>query len=163
VHWLTLNESQPVQVPASIRLQVRFETPYDDKWDAAVTGAIQLEPGATKEIGDLQFAATLSVAVRVVDRQGKPVEGVPVRQKYHGDNAWSVAHNTDRDGLAQFHAPRKSEGQFWVSDLPGPQELRFAENLLTRFQIGNESPPNPFTITITDAQSTLLLGNGKAP
>jgi len=163
VHWLTLNESQPVLVPASIRLRVRFETPYDDKWDAAVVEAIQLEPGATKEIGDLQFSATLPVAVRVIDRQGRSVEGVPVRQKYLGDNAWSVAHNTDRDGLAQFHAPRNSQGQFWVSDLPGPQELRFAENLLTRFKVGNESPASPFTITITDAQSTLLLGNGKAP
>jgi hypothetical protein len=158
VHWLALNEAQPVFVPADVRLQVRFETPYDEKWDSAVVLDVHLKAGEIKEFGDVQFAANLPVAVRVVDPQGKPVEGAPVRQFYPGENAWSVAHNTDREGLARFHAPRNAEGQFRVSDLPGPREVQDAENLRTRFKLGDQPPAEPVTITITEAQSRLLLG-----
>jgi len=161
VHWLKLNEQQPVFVPAGIRLRVRFETPYDDAWGPAVIEAVQLEPGATKEAGDLRFPASLPAIVRVVDARGKPVEGVPVRRMYQGENAWSLAHNTDKDGRAQFHVHPNSQGQFRVHDLPGPEEARLAKNLLADFQVGNQPPKEPFAITLTDAQIALLLG-GKA-
>ena len=158
VHWLTLNEMQPIYVPAGIRLNVRFESPYNDQWAQALVEGIQLEHRASKEVGDVQFAANIPVAVRVVDRRGKPVEGIPVRQKYIDDNAWSVAHNTDSEGLARFHAPPNSEGQVWVSDMPGPKEERFAENLLAKFKVGRAASDEPVTITVTDSQAELLLG-----
>jgi hypothetical protein len=100
VHWLTINEQQPVYVPAGIRLRVRFESPYDDAWGPALVETVQLEAGASKEAGDLHFTASLPVVVRVVDSRGKPVEGIPVRRMYHAENAWCVAHNTDKDGRA---------------------------------------------------------------
>jgi hypothetical protein len=161
VHWLTLNESQPVYVPANIRLRVEFETPYEDQWDDAVVESMQLKPGEIKDVGKVTFAANLPVSVRVVDRQGQPIEGVPVRQKYLRDNAWSVAHNTDEEGLARFYAPRNSEGQFWVSDLPGPEEARFAPNLSVKFKV-EEATPEPVAITLTDEQTQILLGRQKA-
>jgi hypothetical protein len=158
-HWLTMNEPQPVFVPAGLKLSLAFETPYDDKWDDAIVEGLQLDTNEIKNIGDVTFAANLPVAVRVVDRQGKPIEGIPVRQMYARDNAWSVAHNTDKEGLARFHFPRKTSGKFWVSDLPGTQEARSAENLYAKFTLEDAAPPEPIaTITLTDEQAELLLG-----
>jgi hypothetical protein len=163
VHWLALNELQPVFVPAGVRLQVRFDTPYDDQWAPAMVEEVLLEPGISKEIGELRFAACLPGAVRVVDSRGKPVEGAPVRRMYQGDDGWCVAHNTDSQGLAHFHLRPNSEGKFWVSDLPGPQEVRMAENLLTGFKVGDAAPTEQPTITLTDAQIKLLLGAKRGP
>lgn len=163
VHWLKLNEPQPVFVPAGIRLNVRFESPYNDQWAPALVENVLLEARATKEIGDLEFAANLPVTVRVVDSAGKPIEGIPVRQMQAGTNSWTVAHNTDAEGLARFFAQRNSQGRFWVSDLPGTQEERTAENLFGNFQVADSAPAQPFQITITAAQMKLLLGSKKAP
>jgi hypothetical protein len=162
VHWLTLNESQPVFVPAGLRLKVGFDTPYDDKWDDSQSNEIKLEPKETKDIGDVNFVPNLPVSVRVVDAQGKPLEGIPVRQKDARDNAWSVAHNTDKEGLARFHVPQKAAGQFWVSDLSGTQEARTAANLYARFTLEDAAPTEPIaTISLTDKQADLLLGGRK--
>jgi hypothetical protein len=161
VHWLALNELQPVYVPAGIELRVRFETPYDDKWSSADVASLRLDPQATKEIGDLRFAANLPIAVRVVDPQGRGVEGAPVRWMLDGDNGWSVAHNTDAEGIARFHVEPNSAGRFWVSDLPGPIEAQQAKNLYAKYQIADQSPKELLTITLTDAQVELLLGSGK--
>lgn len=159
VHWLTMNEPQPVFVPAGLKLSLAFETPYDDKWDDALIDGLQLDTRESKNLGDVTFAANLPVTVRVVDRQGKPIEGVPVRQKYARDNAWSVAHNTDKEGLARFHFPRKTAGKFWVSDLPGTEEARSAANLYASFTLDEAAPAEPVaTITLTDEQMELLLG-----
>jgi hypothetical protein len=161
VHWLALNELQPVYVPAGVELRVLFETPYDDQWGSADVKSVRLDPRAIKEIGDLRFAANLPLSVRVVDRQGRGIEGLPVRQMQGGDNAWSVAHNTDADGLAKFYAEPNSSGRFWISDMPGPEEIRNAKNLYARYEVKDQSPQEPATITITDEQATLLLGPAK--
>jgi hypothetical protein len=104
----------------------------------------------------------LPVAVRVVDSQGRPVEGAPVRLMHAGDNGWSVAHNTDQGGLARFHAPRNSAGRFWLSDLAGPREAQSAANLYATFNVGDEAPAEHVTIRITQEQAE-LLGPGQAP
>ncbi len=158
VHWLTLNELQPVFVPAGIHLSVRFETPYDDQWAPTTAEDILLDQRATQEVGDLHFAACLPATARVVDSQGMPVEGIPVRRMYRGENVWSLAHNTDAEGLAHFHLRPDSAGQFWVSDLPGSQEVRMAANLFSDFQVEGEAPKSPIVISVTDAQIELLRG-----
>jgi len=157
VHWLALNESQPIFVPADVRLRLRFDSPYDDKWTPATFAQpLRLEPGGSKDLGDVTFAASLPVDVRVVDARGTPVEGFAVRRMYQGENAWCVAHNTDQQGLAHFHAHANSQGVFRVSDLPG--EAAKAKNLSAEFKIGDQSPPNPVVITVTDEQVQLLRG-----
>jgi hypothetical protein len=158
VHWLTLNELQPVLVPAGVHLSVRFELPYDDQWAPATVEDILLDQRATKEIGDLHFAACLPAVARVVDGRGEPVEGVPVRRKYRGENVWSLAHNTDDDGLVHFHLYPDSAGQFWVSDMPGSNEVRRAANLFAEFQVAGEAATSPVVIAVTDAQIELLRG-----
>lgn len=157
VHWLALNESQPVFVPAGVRLKLRLDSPYDDKWTPGeIAKPILLEPAATKDLGDVRFAASLPVAVRVVNAKGEPVEGFAVRRMYQGENAWCIAHNTDQQGLAHFHVHPNSQGQFRVSDLSGPKEITAAANLATEFKVSAIAPEQPFQIAVTDEQVKLL-------
>jgi hypothetical protein len=162
VHWLAMNELQPLYVPAGIKLRVRFDSPYDDKWAPTITeAAMQLKAGATHEVGDLRFAPCLPATVRVVDKAGKPVEGLPVRRKYADGDSWCVAHNTDQDGQAFFHLRPNSQGQFWVSDLPGSPDAGKASNLYGEFTIKDKSATEPFSITVNDEQIQLWRGAKK--
>ena len=157
IHWLVLNETQPVYVPAGIQLRLRFETPYNDEWaPAMIDGPLTLDPGATVDLGDLQFAASLSAQVQVVDRNGKPVEGFAVRRKYNSTNAWCVAHNTDERGKAFFYVHPHSQGQFRVTDLQGSPDVTLAKNLSVDFQIGETTPKQVFQIQVTDEQIAAL-------
>jgi hypothetical protein len=158
VHWLRLNEPQPIYVPAEVRLSLVFETPYNDEWaPARIDEPLQLAPREVHQIGVVRFAAGLHAIVRVVDESGRPVEGAPVRRKYDDGDAWCVAHNTDASGLAYFHVNPRSQGQFRVSDIPGPREVAMAENLFARFEIADAPPERPFEIAITDEQKRVLL------
>jgi hypothetical protein len=158
VHWLRLNERQPIFVPSGVRLRLRFETPYDDKWAPVVVETpVQLHQGAVHEIGDLHFAASLPAVVRVLDGIGQPVEGIPVRRKYDDGDAWCVAHNTDAKGQAYFYVHPRSHGRFRVSDISAPREVAMAENLFADFKVTGQAPAQPFEITLTDHQIELLL------
>ncbi len=156
VHWLEINDSQPLFVPAGVRLRLMLESPYDDAWaPAVIEPPLQLEPGQTREIGDVHFAAALPAVVRVVDQAGRPLEGIPVRRR--SGNIGSVAHNTDAAGEASFFVNPQSRGQFYVSNLPGPRERSTAANLFAPFEIDQEAPSEPFVITLTEEQQRLLL------
>lgn len=158
VHWLRLNEPQPLYVPAGVRLRLMFETPYNDEWaPSSFETPIQLDQGESHEIGELHFAAALPAIVRVLDQDGQPVEGVPVRRKYDDGDAWCVAHNTDATGQAYFHVNPSSQGIFRVSDVRGPREVAMAKNLLADFEVADAAPEQPFEITITDEQKRMLL------
>lgn len=162
VHWLEINEVQPIFVPAGIRLQLRFDVPYDDKWvPALVKEPLQLEAGTTHDIGDVSFAEAMQASVRVVDKAGKPVEGLPVRRMYAGSDSWSVAHNSDQDGLVHFYLHPNSRGKVRVSDLPGPQAVGQASNLFAEFAVADKPPAEPIAISVTDEQIGLLRGAKK--
>ena len=157
VHWLSLNEPQPLFVPAGVRLRLKFDSPYDDAWaPAVIEKPIQLQPGETFEIGDLHFAVALALTVRVVDQNGQPLEGIPVRRRYD-DGLGSVAHNTDAAGLAYFKVLPSSRGQFYIYDFPSPQEQSKAENVKAKFEIADVAPTEPYEITLTAEQKRLLL------
>lgn len=158
VHWLTLNEVQPVYVPADVKLQLRLECPYDDKWaPALVKETLQLKAGTTHDAGDLSFAEGMQCAARVVDKDGKPVEGMPVRRMYIGTNAWSIAHNTDKEGLAHFYVHPNSRGHFRASDLPGGMALE-KSNLIVEFAVDDKPPAQPPTIMVTEEQIRAVRG-----
>jgi hypothetical protein len=161
VHWLTLNEVQPVFVPADVRLKLRLECPYDDKWaPAQIKEPLQLKPGETYDAGDLSFAEGMKCSVRVVDKDGKPVEGMPVRRMYVGANAWSVAHNTDKEGLAHFYVHPNSRGHFRATDLPEAMRLD-KWNLIVGFRVEDKPPAEPPMIVVTEEQIRAVRGKEK--
>ncbi len=157
VHWLTLNERQPIYVPAGVEMRIRFESPYDDKWSPAlIDKPFRLEAGTVTDLGELQFPPSVPVEVLVTNSAGKPVEGFAVRRKHDSDDAWCVAHNTDKEGKAIFHVHPNSSGEFRVTDLQGPQEITQAANLSAKFTTGEKLPKQPFRITVTDDQIAAL-------
>lgn len=160
VHWLENNEQQPVFIPAGSRLRLRFETPYDDKWAPAESDRVlRLDQGEIGDLGEIHFPRALPAEVLVVDEQGEPVEGIPVRRRQGEDGAWCVAHNTDADGIARFHLYPNSSGQFRVSDLPRDSKESRAANLTIPFEVEETGEgTGPYRITLTARQIELLLG-----
>jgi hypothetical protein len=162
VHWLKLNVPQAIYVPAGVNMRLRFETPYNDEWSPAVIEKpLQLDHRTVLEVGDIRFAASLPATVRVIDSKGNPVEGAAVRRMYTDERVWSVAHNTDKGGVAHFHLHPGSKGQFRVYDMPGRPEPVAARNLVIDFETGKEPPGKPLEVTVTDEQLRLLRGDGK--
>jgi hypothetical protein len=163
VHWLKLNVEQPLLVPADVRFQIEFSSPYDDKWVPANREEVfQLRAGEEADYGELKFDPALEVKVRVVGPDGKPVEGVPVRRLIQQGNeyyrGWSVPHNSDANGMASFYVPQKAKGQFGVLATPR-QDIK----LVVDFQAGEYSADKPFRIELTKAQIEALRGSNKKP
>jgi hypothetical protein len=160
VHWLRLNESQPIYVPADVELKLIFETPYDEQLCAArCDKVIRLAAGKSTDSGEVTFAKAFRATVQVVDQAGKGVEGAAVRRMYEGSNTWSVAHNTDKGGLVQFFVERNSKGYFGIADLLRGAPVLAPDAPLTVFEVGDEAPVKPLLITLTPAQIKALLGS----
>lgn len=123
--------------------------------DAEVTksGAVAGESTAAP----IRFSLALPAVVRVLDAQGQPVEGVPVR-RHHG-NMRSVAHNTDAKGEAHFYVYPNSKGRFAVDEYDFPKRHKAAKgkNLSVKYTVADMAPEKPFEITLTDEQKELLF------
>lgn len=113
--WLKLNIVQSFHVPAGLNLRLKLEAPYSPEWcPIKIEKLINLNQGESIDLGDLTFEPALEVCVKVIDSGGAVVEGVPVRV-LRNSKVWSVAHNTDADGLARFYVPPFTSGEFGVS------------------------------------------------
>lgn len=165
LHWLNLNERQPLYVPAGVRLKVRFDAPYDGPWTAInPEETLLLEPGQTKDLGDLKFVPSPKVEASVTDENGKPLEGVPLRKmqdgQEKGEESWSVAHNTDAEGKAIFYAPAGSSGKIAILDFPQRDAAAAkAANVTASFQVDKDGRQvEPCAIRVTAEQVRALQG-----
>jgi hypothetical protein len=164
LNWLKVNEQQPLYVPAGARLKVMFDTPYDEQWTAInPQETLLLNTEQTKDLGDLKFAPSAKVEASVMDENGKPMEGVPLRKMRTGQNedekTWSVAHNTDAEGKATFHAPACSSGKIAIVDFPRGNSAAKAPNVTVNFQVDKDGKQiEPCVIRLTAEQIQLLLG-----
>ena len=155
VHWMKRNERTPVFVPANVKLKLRFEAPYADEWAPVDSKSFQLSQGEELDLEDVKLASSVRMDVKVIDEQGMPLEGVPVRRKHDNDGGWCVAHNTDKSGVAQFFVYPNTSGKVRILDLRGPDALTKAGNLEAAFQVGSEDLP-PATIQLTKKQVELF-------
>jgi len=158
VYWLDLNNAQPVYVPAGAALRMSFGTPYQDRvCGARCETLVRLAVGKSQDLGEVTFAPALPVAVRVVDRAGKPVEGVPVRRMYDGAKGWSVSHNTDEQGVAHFYVEPHRKGRFGVSELLRGEAANAAGAPRGAFDVADKPPAGPLVITLTPAHIQKLF------
>ncbi len=152
--WLVMDRAQRIPVPAEMRFRLTFSTPYDNQWTPVQPQqTFCLADGDVEDVGELRFAPCPEISVRVVDEQGNPVEGVPIRRSYKGGRSWSVARNTDQTGVVQFHVRPNSSGQFAVRDMPQADRPPPAQ-----FKAANGAAPDILvTIRMTDEQLRVLF------
>jgi len=147
-NWLEQNKVQSFHVPAGLNLRIKLDTPYDRQFcPIEIPQVIHLAQYRVLDLGRHEFKSALEAYVQVTNALGEPVEGVPVRLLRDG-NTWSVAHNTDESGIARFHVPAHSHGQFGVS-YHGEGGLYLKET--TAYQIGgDEDSGRQFTLQLSD-------------
>jgi hypothetical protein len=154
------NVRQLVFVPAEVPLQLAVGSPTEDRVCPFVfPQTICLAPGDVMDLGSCTLEETLTVAVQVVDREGKTREGVPVSRRM--GNAFFPTHNTDENGLATFRVPPHSSGEFGVFPLTvlDHNPRRFTPEAVP-FQIGDrEDQGKQFTLTLSDELLTTLFAD----
>jgi hypothetical protein len=155
VSWLPLNKPCPVFIPSGIRLRVEFAAPYDPRWGPASTDVVQAKQGEVIAAGVLGLPKSLPVSVRVVDHQGQPIEGLAVRWRHGDRRIWSVAHNTDANGLAYFFIPPHSAGRFRV-ELNRPLGSGKVETREAAFETRENAAAAPVEIRLTADQVRLI-------
>jgi hypothetical protein len=148
--WIEQNEPQHVFVPAGATLKLQLQMPYDDQWSPFVTEeSFSLGHGEVLDIGRIELKPALKVYVKVVNPDGEPVEGVPVRKLV--GNTGSVAHNTDEKGRVMFYLPPYSRGKFYVSYYGRAEEGRIRLKEELPFQIiGEENSESEFILELSD-------------
>ena len=154
--WLRLNESQPILVPAGLNLRMRFRIPYDEQFAPSMSEPFLLKPDETKDIGKVEFKATLPASVRIVDEKGNPVEGVPVRMFRPDENAWTVVRNSDADGIARFRVAPNSKGKFRAGETFGPGKV---EPEFVDFAVQTTAPAKVFEIKLPAEKIRTILNS----
>ncbi len=161
-NWCPTNVRHLVFVPAEVPLQLAVGSPTEDRVSPFVfPQTICLAQGEVVDLGLCTLEETLTVAVQVVDREGKTREGVPVCRRL--DNALSPMHTTDESGLATFRVPRHSSGEFGVFPAPWDPPARKFTPESVAFQIGGvEDQGKQFTLVLSDEVLSVLFANSPA-
>jgi hypothetical protein len=153
--WMQENVRQHVYVPAGVHLRLKLEAPYDSKWcPIELPQVIYLNHRDIQDLGRCTFAEALKVQVKVINSTGRTIEGIPVRV-LRDEGAWSVAHNTDEEGIARFNVVPDSSGTFGVS-YHGDGGVHLRETIPYRVG-GPEDEPRRFTLQLSDEILKYLL------
>jgi hypothetical protein len=127
--WLKVNRDELFLMPAGLRYRVQLRAPYSDELcDVKIDRDFEPRQGEFIDLGERKVEMGWGVLVRVVGPSGEPLEGIPVRRGQRnpqgGFSAFSVAHNTDATGIAQFYVQPGSKGAFAVSDFHSSDERK---------------------------------------
>jgi len=152
-------------MPACVKYQILFEASGENSRSIRFDRVFQPRQGETIDLGEVSAEIGWAALVRVAGPDGAPLEGIPVRRgAKHSDGIMSyrVAHNTDKNGVAQFYVEPGTEGVFAVNDFEEK-----SRNRLTA-EVPYSIPPNPteipvFTIRLTQEQVDALLGKASGP
>ncbi len=110
--WIPINTEATVYVPADMPCQLKLSTPYNQQLgDFTFPDTIQLSQGETLDLGPCYFKQGVPVCVKVVDSQGLPLEGFPVRMEIQ-KNRWSVPHMSNIKGVTSFYMIPNTSGKF---------------------------------------------------
>jgi hypothetical protein len=145
---------QPVFVPADTDVKIELKAHYHDEWSAITSAAtVRVRQGETQTLGELSILPAVPVKVQVIDAEGKPLAGVLLRRDY-GDRVYGRTQPTDANGRASFYVNRNSRGSFSVAwkETGGIPKRDKDPNMFASFEIGVETPGQPFTIQLTADQ-----------
>jgi len=149
------NRANRIYVAAGLEMTIEIRLLGQHQWGPIIIPGVKLQQAQTVDLGKWEFGATIKVAVKVVDQQGKPLEGVSVRQTKNG-LYWGQQAITNHQGVGIFCVPLYSEGDFVVGcfgeSLPRPLTER------TRYQVGGqEDTGKEFTLRLSDEILNLLF------
>ena len=84
-HWHGIKQPQLIYVPAGVKFKLKLK-PSGNDWDKLlIDKPIYLEQGQILDLGTVEFMPTIELTVKVVDPQGKPLEGFLIN-RYHKTN-----------------------------------------------------------------------------
>jgi hypothetical protein len=115
---IPLRKKKIVHVPAGVRLklQVRPLTDNEYAWvPYTYPQTIFLRQGETLDLGPCEIRKTIHIFVKVVDIQGKPVEGIPIEHPLAEQTEQTERHNTDAQGKVRFSVYPHYKGHFTIS------------------------------------------------
>ena len=159
-HSYAPNVEQVVFVPAEVPLQLTVTTGPDDRlcpW--TYPQIVCLPQGAVMDLGSCSLQESLSVVLQVVDRDGRPLEGVPVKRAM--GRTLSTTHNTDENGLATLRVAPHSHAHLGV--FPFTLRDRAARRLkpeTVAIEVGGvEDEGRQFTLVLSEDLLTALFGD----
>jgi hypothetical protein len=156
---LRYHEKQRVMVPANLLVNLKFFVLGDNKVFVDPSNVeVKLTAGEVHDLGKLSYATNRSYEVLVVDEQGNPLEGIPIRAKTASRNVWVLPVFTDRNGVARHFAQPGEEVEAWV-DLPLPAG-KFDEEPKAKYTVpaSGESSAEPCRFILNAVQIELLRG-----
>ncbi|MEN6625082.1 MAG: hypothetical protein ABFD69_02520 [Candidatus Sumerlaeia bacterium] len=107
--------SGSIPVPAGIPLGLTLRPPTRSHLaPVRIAGPIQLNPGQTRDLGEVKAVAMALGTVQVLGPDAMPIEGLPVRAVTveNGKRMGGLACNTDAQGLAFLDVEPGSRGLF---------------------------------------------------
>lgn len=152
---LRSNLLQGVYVPAYVTLTLTVQV-LDKRCAPVIIEGVRLEQGQVLDLGRLDFAQAIQVAVKVIDSAGNPLEGIVVRylDEHGGYRGQSVV--TESGGVAFLYVPPHSQGQFAVEYRPAGAQDSVSEGI--PYQVGGEEDAGrEFVLLLSDAFVKQLL------
>lgn len=113
-----------VHVPANVKLKLKIQPLMDSKHEwipYTYPQEILLKEGETMDLGVCEIRKSIHVYVKIVDEQGKPVEGIPVDNPIDGPpdkHSWAPSkgrHNSDANGWVRFNVYQDMTGKFTIT------------------------------------------------
>ncbi len=149
------NIIQKIYVAAGLEMTIEIRLLGQHQWGPIVIPGVKLQQGQSVNLGEWTFGPTIKVAVKVIDSQQEPLEGVNVRQTQNG-LYWGQQAITNQQGIAIFSVPLYSEGDFVVGyfdqSLLGPVTERVRYRLAGPQDAGKE-----FTLRLSDEILNLIF------
>ncbi|GEM_PF-4493940 len=160
-HSYAPNVEQVVFVPAEVPLQLTVTTGPDDRlcpW--TYPQVVCLPQGAVMDLGSCSLQESVSVVLQVIDRDGRPLEGVPVRRTMGRD--LGTIHNTDENGLATLRVAPDSHTHLGVFPfMLQDRTVRRLQPETVAFDVGGvEDEGRQFTLVLSEELLTALFGDG---
>lgn len=152
---LGIHGMQRAYVPAGLALKITMHVLFESQWDHVIIPDVKLRQGQVLDLGTKFFGPAIRVAAKVVDPQGRAVDGVSVRC-FVGDYFRGQQAVTNEQGIAWLHVPRYSNGKFVVQHYERMGEKPISES--TPYEVGgDEDAGREFILPLSDEFLELLF------
>jgi hypothetical protein len=114
--WHRIKEPRWIHVPAGVKFQLRLRPGYHSKWSPLlIERTIYLEQGQELDLGLVKFEPTIKVMVKVLDSEGKALEGALISLSQEtGMERFRIGY-TDHEGRIEAFVCPNVKSEFRVT------------------------------------------------